>query len=191
MSYTKWNIKEQPTWLINKLSTQLSCNDIVSRLLINRGITEKEEALSFLQPTAKLLHDPFLLNDMDKAVERIANALSSNEKICIYGDYDVDGITSVSTLYLYLKNFTENIVYFIPDRFSHGYGINESALAKIKNDGCTLVITVDTGISAINEIEYSKSIGLDIVITDHHECQDDIPDAVAVVKPKRHESSYY
>lgn len=190
MLYTNWKIKTQPIALVNKLASELDCNDIVSRLLINRGFTDFERAKSFLYPNDDVVHDPYLLNDMESAVKRILKAIENNEKICIYGDYDVDGITSVSVLYMYLKHFTDNLVYFIPDRFNQGYGIHNLALDGIAELGCSLIITVDTGISAVKEIDYAKSLGIDIVITDHHECQAEIPAAYAVVNPKRRDSTY-
>lgn len=190
MLYTNWKIKSQPIALVNKLASELECNDIVSRLLINRGFTDINMAKKFLYPNDDVVHDPYLLNDMDCAVKRILKAIENNEKICIYGDYDVDGITSVSVLYLYLKHFTDNLIYFIPDRFNQGYGIHNLALERIADLGCSLIITVDTGISAVKEIDYAKSLGIDIVITDHHECQAEIPAAFSVVNPKRHDSTY-
>ncbi len=190
MSYINWNIKTQNESLVKELSNKLNCNEIISRLLINRGLTTVDKAEKFLFPKADVVHDPFLLNDMDLAVRRIDEAIYNNERICIYGDYDVDGITSVSVLYLFLKNFSDNITYYIPDRFSQGYGINKTALDNLKNDGCSLIITVDTGISAIEEINYANDIGIDVVITDHHECQKSFPSAIAVINPKRHDSAY-
>lgn len=190
MSYINWNVKTQDNMLVNKLAADLGCSEIVSRLLINRGFVDFNVADEFLNCSSACLHDPYLLNDMDAAVRRITNAIQNKEKIVIYGDYDVDGITSVSVLYLYLKNFTDYVEYFIPDRFSQGYGVNEAALDNIKKRDCQLLITVDTGISAISEIDYAKKIGIDVVVTDHHECQEQLPDAVAIVNPKRRDSTY-
>ncbi len=190
MAYINWNIKSQDINIVNSLSSGLGCSDIVSKLLINRGFTNLDEAAAFLNTCAECVHDPFLLNDMHIAVDRIVSAINKNEKIIIYGDYDVDGITSVSVLYLYIKNFTNNVEYFIPDRFSQGYGVNENALDFIKNKNCQLLITVDTGISAVNEIEYANELGIDVVITDHHECQQILPNALAIVNPKRRDSKY-
>lgn len=190
MSYINWKIKSQDQYNVNRLSSALGCSDIVSRMLINRGLTDVAQACEFLNPDAALIHDPFLLNDMDKATERIMLAIKNHEKICIYGDYDVDGITSVSVLYMYLTRFTNSVEYFIPDRFSQGYGVNENAIKNIADEGCNLIITVDTGISAIEEIDYASTIGVDVIITDHHECQDVLPNAVAIINPKRHDSTY-
>ncbi len=190
MPYINWNIKTQNEHTVKLLSNALSCSDTVSKLLINRGFTDVESATKFLNPDGSLIHDPYSLNDMTKAVEIIVSAISKDKKICIYGDYDVDGITSVSTLYLYLKKFTEKVGYFIPDRFSQGYGINEGAINKIYNDNYDLIITVDTGISAIEEIEYANSLGMTVIVTDHHECQEYLPKAGAVVNPKRKDEKY-
>ncbi len=190
MSYINWNIKSQDMLTVRSLSKELSCSDTVSRLLINRGLSSYDSAYDFLNPAPSCIHDPYLLKDMHEAVEIIKNHILKNKKICIYGDYDVDGITSVSSLYLYLKKFTDNVMYFIPDRFSQGYGVNKEAIDRIKKQGCSLIITVDTGISANSEIEYAKSIGFDVVITDHHECQAFYPPADAIVNPKRPDDSY-
>lgn len=190
MPYINWNIKTQNEHTVKLLSNALSCGDTVSKLLINRGFNNISVAESFLHPDYSDVHDPYLLKDMSKAVETIASALKKDSKICIYGDYDVDGITSVSTLYLYLKNFSKNIGYFIPDRFSQGYGVNEGAIDRIHNDNYDVIITVDTGISAIDEIEYANSLGMTVVVTDHHECQDVLPKANAVINPKRKDEKY-
>lgn len=190
MAYTFWNVKTQDINCVNTLSDALNCSDIVSRLLINRKIATKEQAQHFLYPDNSVDYNPFLLGDMDKAVQRIESAVINGEKICIYGDYDVDGITSVSVLYLYLKNFTSNIEYYIPDRFTQGYGMNDDAVNQIASRGCKLIITVDTGISAFGEAITAKSLGIDMIITDHHECQGQMPHAYAIVNPKRTDNVY-
>lgn len=190
MAYTDWNIKTQDINCVNKLSSALSCNEIVSRLLINRGITNEEQAKQFLNPDNGEDYDPFLLGDMEKAVERIKQAVENQEKIFIYGDYDVDGITSVSVLYLYLKKFTSLVDYYIPDRFTQGYGMNDDAVNLIKKRGCGLIITVDTGISAFSEACTAKALGIDMIITDHHECQGQLPNVYAVVNPKMDNNTY-
>jgi len=190
MSYIDWTIKSQDINKVHNLASSLGCSEIVARLLINRGLADYESASNFLNLSEQMVHDPFMLNDIQIAVDRILFAIKNNEKICIYGDYDVDGITSVSVLYLYLKHFTDCVEYFIPNRFSEGYGVNDNAIKTVADNGVKLIITVDTGISAFSEVEYASSIGVDVVITDHHECQDDLPNAVAVVNPKRHDSTY-
>ncbi|MBQ6052513.1 MAG: single-stranded-DNA-specific exonuclease RecJ [Clostridia bacterium] len=173
---------------------------LMSRLFYNRGFREIAQIDSFFNTSSSSFYDPFLLPDMDKAVDRINKAIADNEKITVYGDYDVDGITSVSVLYRYLSACGANVDYYIPARTEEGYGLNENALLKIYESGTSLLITVDTGTTAVNEVEYGKSIGLDIVITDHHECkvimnndgsyEELIPDAVAVVNPKRPSGQY-
>jgi single-stranded-DNA-specific exonuclease len=137
-----------------------------------------------------MLYDPFLLNDMDKLVDRIIKAKDNNEKICIYGDYDVDGITSITVIYSFLKELGVDVTYYLPGRMEEGYGLNKEALDKLKEDNVKLCITVDCGISAHEQAEYAKKIGLDLCITDHHECTTDLPLAIAVVNPKRLDSTY-
>lgn len=190
MSYIDWKISKQSENEVSLLASELGCSDIVSRLLINRGFNDAKSAKEFLLSDNKVVHDPYLLIDMDKAINRIVEALNNSEKICIYGDYDVDGITSVSVLYLYLMHFTNNLEYYIPDRFSQGYGVNENAIQKISDNGSTLIITVDTGISAFDEIKFASKNNIDVIVTDHHECQNTLPDAIAVINSKRTDSGY-
>ena len=159
-------------------------------LLYRRGYTTPEAASAFIRLEDELFHDPLLLPDMDKAVKRIREAIDNNERIMIYGDYDVDGVTSVSLLYLYLISKGAEVGYYIPNRASEGYGVNRDALADIVKGGNTLIITVDTGVTAIEEAEYCTSLGCDMIITDHHECREELPRAVAVVNPKRSDSRY-
>ena len=159
-------------------------------LLYNRGLVTPELARKFLDRDEIRFHDPFLLDDMDKACERIERALANGERIVIYGDYDVDGVTSVSTLLLYLRSRGADAGYYIPNRAGEGYGINSAALEQLAGEGYTLVVTVDTGITAIAEIELARSLGMDVIVTDHHECPAKLPDAVAVVNPKRAGSRY-
>lgn len=190
MSYINWSIKKQDEHVVKHLSESIGCSNTVSRLLVNRGLQSTSLARGFLNPTSSCVHDPFLLCDMKKAVETIADFISKGKKICIYGDYDVDGITSVSVLYQFLKNFTEKVGYYIPDRFSQGYGVNDGAIDKIYAQNYDLIITVDTGISAVKEVEYANKLGITVVITDHHECQEVLPKAIAVVNPKRKDNTY-
>lgn len=174
--------------------------ELLARLLYNRGIREPNRIFDFFNTTSSRLIDPFLMPDMEKAVDRINKALADNEKITIYGDYDVDGITSVSVLYKYLLSCGANVDYYIPGRTDEGYGLNEHALNKIHETGTTLLITVDTGTTAVDEVIYAESIGIQTVITDHHECKlkinedgtvcELIPQCVAVVNPKRPSGEY-
>ncbi len=186
----KWVIKTQDEALVKELSSQLNITEITARLLINRGYCDVDGAAAFLSKADSFLYDPFLMKDMDKAVERISKAIDKHEKITIYGDYDVDGITSVSILYMYLDMQGANVEYFIPLRDTDGYGLNNTAIKNIADNGTKLIITVDTGITAMEETEYIKSLGLDIVITDHHHCRPELPRACAVVNPRREDCEY-
>ncbi len=161
-----------------------------AQLLVNRGCKNSEEARRFLVKETEQLHDPFLMKDMDSAVERILTAIENEEKIVIYGDYDVDGVTSVSSLYLYLKERDADVGYYIPSRNGEGYGVNCTAIKKLADAGVQLIITVDTGITAVEEVIYARSLGVDVVITDHHECHSEIPETVAVVNPRRPDCEY-
>ena len=189
----KWIIKPEENGCREKakrLSEELSIGTLLSRILVLRGYDTPEKAKIFLSNEAEYLHNPFLLKDMDKAVERILKAVESGERISVYGDYDADGVTSVSSLYMYLKSKGAFIDYYIPNRLTEGYGINISAIDVLKENGTSLIITVDTGITAVEETEYMKKVGIDVVITDHHRCQETIPTATAVVNPKRPDDSY-
>lgn len=186
----KWIVRQQDEQAVARIRDEHRLPDAVARLLYNRGLTEREQIRRFLKnDSMESLHDPFLLTDMDKAVARIEKAVENNEKITIYGDYDVDGITSTVILYQYLSERIDRLDYYIPSRLDEGYGLNTSALESIRNNGTTLLITVDTGTTAVNEIAHAKAMGLDVVVTDHHECMDVLPDC-PVVNPKRKDSCY-
>lgn len=173
-----------------EISRKLGIALPTAQLLVNRGCADSEEARRFLVKETEQLHDPFLMKDMDKAVERIISALENEERIVIYGDYDVDGVTSVSSLYLYLKEHDANVSYYIPSRNGEGYGVSVGAVKKLADTGVQLIITVDTGITAVEEAVYAHSLGIDLVITDHHECHGDLPAAEAVVNPRRPDCPY-
>lgn len=168
-----------------EMSKGLNKEPLIAKLLVDRGVTTEEQAHAFLNPKIEDLKDPFLLVDMDKAVNRIEQAIKMNESIWVYGDYDVDGITSIAILCKYFTHCGLKPSFYIPDRQDEGYGINNQGLEYIKAAGGHLVITVDCGITAIEQAEYAKSIGLDLIITDHHEFQEQLPDAIAVINPKR------
>ncbi len=172
------------------ISEALSVKDVTAKLLAVRGYDTPEKARIFLEKENTRFYDPFLMKDMDKAVDRIVKAVDGGEKITVYGDYDVDGVTSVSTLYLYLRALGADADYYIPSRAGEGYGVNCTAIDKLRASGTSLVITVDTGITAFDETEYIKKLGMGIVVTDHHRCQERLPDADAVVNPKRPDDSY-
>lgn len=186
-----WNLKKQgDTNEVKHLSAALSVNMIIARLLVQRGISSYNEAKSFFRPRLSDLLDPFLMKDMEKAVERVERAISLQEKVIIYGDYDVDGTTSVAMMYSFLKPRIEHIEYYIPDRYSEGYGISPQSINYAVENGFTLVIALDCGIKAVEKIADAKNRGLDFIICDHHNPDEIIPPAVAVLDPKRPDCSY-
>ncbi len=182
MLYRKWQVNKFDDYRVKDLCRQLNIDSLLAKVLLARGVSTKQEALSKYMSIAPL-SDPFLMKDMDKAVERIQTAIENEEKIVIYGDYDVDGVCATATLFSYLESAGANVFYKLPNREKEGYGLNSRVLKKFKDKGVGLVITVDNGISAIDEVEYANSIGLDIVITDHHLPKNQIPKALAVVDP--------
>lgn len=182
-----WNIKKYNEEEIDKISNKYNISKCLAKLLKSR---EVENIDMYLNGTLKDLRDPFLLKDMQKIVDRIKLAINKKEKICIYGDYDVDGITSITIMYKFLSDLGLDVTYYLPDRLQEGYGVNNEALDKIKKEGVSLVITVDCGITAIDEVEYAKSLGLDIAITDHHECTENLPSALAIINPKQKDDNY-
>lgn len=176
--------------IVNEIAKKLNIKLPTAQLLVNRGCSDQETAKAFLGKREEQLHDPFAMLDMDNAAYRIIEGIENNEKIVIYGDYDVDGVTSVSSLYLYLKKHGADVSYYIPCRLGEGYGMSEMAVRKLHDEGCDLIITVDTGITATVEAELAKELGIDIVITDHHECHGELPNAEAVVNPRRPDCTY-
>lgn len=191
----QWNLRTcmgdtETETRIAALASELGVTPTMARLLDTRGYHTASLARAFLHQEETQLHDPFLLRDVEPAVKRIALALERGEKIAIYGDYDVDGVTSVSLLYLYLREKGADVGYYIPCRSREGYGLSNAAIDTLKERGVSLMITVDTGITAIDEIEYAKTIGIETVVTDHHECRQELPRAVAVVNPHRSDDTY-
>lgn len=178
-----WTVPEFDIKIVERLKKDLGLPDFVAKLLTIRGITERKEIERFFHQSE--LMDPLSMKDMDKAVKRIKDAVTSMEKICIYGDYDCDGVTSTAILYLYLQSVYADVMYYIPDRNSEGYGMNLKAIDKIKEQNINLIITVDNGITAVKEIDYANSLGMDVVVTDHHKPLDILPRATAVVDPHR------
>ena len=162
----------------------------ISELLVQRGITTQEEAEKFFHPSLKDMHSPFLMPDMDKAVNRLNKAMGSKERILIFGDYDVDGTTSVALVYKYLQNYYSNIDYYIPTRYDEGYGVSMRAIEEAAQQGVKLIIILDCGIKAIDEIKYAKSLGIDFIICDHHVPDEELPPAVAILNPKLENSTY-
>ena len=181
---------EEANSAISEIIKTLGVSPIIAKLLYNRGYQDPKSATSFIRMENEMLRNPFDMADMMKGVQRIKAALDANEKITVYGDYDVDGVTSVCTLYLYLKSLGANVEYYIPNRSGEGYGVSVGAIDSIKESGTKLIITVDTGITANEEVSYAKSIGVDFLITDHHECRSDLPEAAAVINPHRPDCNY-
>lgn len=172
------------------LQQELGIPEKIARLLSLRGIDTYDKAKSFFRPTLELLHDPFLMKDMDRATERLAKAIRGGEKIIVYGDYDVDGTTATSILYTFLKDFGVDVDYYIPHRFKEGYGINIEGIEYAVRENAQLIVSVDCGITAIEETKIAKEKGIDLIICDHHNVGDQIPDAVAVLDPKREDCEY-
>lgn len=186
----KWILKEKSFPHGNSTTERLGIDKNIADIMINRGIEKLEDIKMYINPSFDFLRDPYLLKGMDKAVKRIKEAISSGEKICIYGDYDVDGVSSTSILKIYFKSISYPVDYYIPNRLEEGYGLNEDAIRYISKMGTQLIITVDCGISSVAEVELAKKLGMDIVVTDHHECQGKIPNAYAVINPKQESCKY-
>jgi single-stranded-DNA-specific exonuclease len=186
-----WNIKKEGDInIIKHLSAALNVNMVIANLLAQRGITTYAEAQSFFRPKLTDLHDPFLMKDMDKAVERLEKAIETQEKVLIYGDYDVDGTTSVAMMYQFLRSRIQNLDYYIPDRYTEGYGISKSSILYAAEQKISLVIVLDCGIKAVEKVQMAKDMGIDFIICDHHNPDDKIPEAVAVLDPKRPDCNY-
>lgn len=175
---------------VREIASALHLHLPTAYLLFNRGCRDAEEAHAFLEKETEQMHDPFAMPDMDEAVERILEAVEEKEHIVIYGDYDVDGVTSVSSLYLYLQSLDAHVTYYIPSRTGEGYGMSRAAVEKLAESGNDLIITVDTGVTAVEEAKLVKALGMELIITDHHECCGELPDAVAIVNPKRPDCDY-
>lgn len=185
-----WNLHTVDPATVTLLKEKLGVTEFLAKLLVAKGLHTPEEATAYIGGGYEQFGDPFLLPDMDKAVARIEKALADHEKILIYGDYDVDGVTASALLLLYLRERGGNADYYIPERISEGYGLNTAAIERFRAGGVTLIITVDSGITASAEVDFASSIGVETVITDHHECREQLPDAVAVVNPHRADSKY-
>ena len=172
------------------LAQQLNIDTSLAQILVQRGIQSFEEAKDFFRPQLSQLHDPFLMKDMEKAIERIDKALAAGEKIMIYGDYDVDGTTSVALAYSFFSQFTADIIYYIPDRHKEGYGISTIGIDHAKANDITLIIALDCGIKSNDKIDYANTLHIDFIICDHHLPGDELPAAIAVLDPKRHDCPY-
>ncbi len=187
----RWILKPKPeASQVQSLAAQLGVENQVAFLLVQRGISSYEEARLFFRPEWKDLHDPFLMKDMQQAVARIEQAIAANEKILIYGDYDVDGTTSVALVFSYLKQFYEHVATYIPDRYQEGYGISYQGIDYAWDNGVTLIIALDCGIKAIDKTAYAREKGIDFIICDHHRPGEVLPEAIAVLDPKRQDCKY-
>ena len=187
----RWTLKKDPNEeVVYKLSKELSIDKTLAKLLAQRGISSFGEAKKFFRPSLDELHDPFLMKDMKVAVDRIQLAIANQENILIYGDYDVDGTTSVSLVYSFLKDFTEQLATYIPDRYAEGYGVSYQGIDFADDNDFSLIIALDCGIKAIDKVAYAKERGIDFIICDHHKPGEEIPKAVAVLNPKRVDCQY-
>lgn len=189
----KWNYQpptQEEIQLRDKLASELDISPVISLLLVQRGLTSVENVKKFFRPSLNDLEDPYLMPDMEKAVQRLNHALGHKEKILIYGDYDVDGTTAVALVYKYLRPFTLNLDYYIPDRYDEGYGISRKSIDYAYENGVTLIISLDCGIKAIDRIAYAKEKGIDFIVCDHHMPDEVLPDAIAVLDAKREDSKY-
>lgn len=185
-----WNILESNNAVVSKLSKALNVSEIVAHLLMLRGITTFEEAKSFFRPEISHLHDPLLMKNMQKAVDRIQAVISNGEKILVYGDYDVDGTTSVAMMYSFLKKKVKEIEYYIPCRYDEGYGISLKGIDYAKDNNFALIIALDCGIRAVNQVDYANKKGVDFIICDHHNPGEKVPEAVAILNPKQIDCDY-
>lgn len=186
----KWNLKYKGVIEEYDLSKKMKISPEIGQILKNRGINNKDDAEIFINPSLEYLRDPFLMKDVKKAVERIEHAIEKNQNIWVYGDYDVDGVSSTSILCIYFDSIGYPVKYYIPNRLEEGYGINEDAIRLLKDQGCDLIISVDCGITSVKEVDTANELGIDVIITDHHEVQEQIPNAYAVINPKQEDCNY-
>jgi single-stranded-DNA-specific exonuclease len=187
----KWILKEGfDESTVRQLSSELGVDPVLSQLLVQRGVHTFEQARSFFRPNLNDLHDPFLMTDMDKAVERVRKAIELKEKILVYGDYDVDGTTAVSLVYSFLRRLTSQIDFYIPERYDEGYGVSYKGIDWAAENNFKLIITLDCGIKANEKVEYARGKGIDMIICDHHLPENELPKAVAVLDPKREDCNY-
>jgi single-stranded-DNA-specific exonuclease len=186
-----WKAKKEPDQqIVKQLVDELNAPEIVAKMLVQRGIDTPEKVKKFFNPKITDLYDPFLMKDMDKAIERIQAAIENGEGVLIFGDYDVDGTTSVALAYSFFKDKFKTIDYYIPDRYAEGYGISNKGIEYAKANGLSLIIALDCGIRSIDKVNYAKTLGIDFIICDHHLPGSEIPDAVAVLDPKREDCEY-
>jgi len=187
----KWQIKTSPApEKVSQLAAELGVDPILATLLLQRGVETFEAAREFFRPSLDSLHDPFLMKDMDVAVERLHEAVVGGQGICVYGDYDVDGTTAGALVYSFLRELTSKVEFYIPDRYEEGSGVSKKGIDTAAKDGCSLLITLDCGIKASDKIDYAKTKKIDTIVCDHHLPDDTLPEAVAILDPKREDDSY-
>jgi single-stranded-DNA-specific exonuclease len=187
----RWVVKEKgDAAIVKRLAGALGVSESLANLMAQRNISTADEATAFFNPSLEYLHDPFLMKDMNIAVDRISTAIKKNERILVYGDYDVDGTTAVALMYSFLKDQYSNVEYYIPDRYKEGYGVSFQGLDFAYQNNCKVVITLDCGIKAVEKVKYARTKGLDVIICDHHYPGDEIPKALAVLDPKQPSCSY-
>ena len=188
---SKWILANPaPAEKVGRLSAEVGIDRVLAELLVRRGVETFEQARAFFRPSLQNLHDPFLMKDMDKAVERLHKAISESEKILVYGDYDVDGTTAVSLVYSFIKRYSDNVDFYIPDRYDEGYGVSVKGVRWAAENGVKLIITLDCGIKANEEIKYAAKHGIDFIVCDHHVPDDELPPAYAILDPKRKDETY-
>jgi len=187
----RWTIKNvEDEYSVKSLADSLNISEILASLLVERNIKTFPEAKQFFRPSLESLHDPFLMDNMEEATTRLIEGLTENQLICIYGDYDVDGTCATSVLYLFLKELDANVEYYIPKRLEEGYGLSKAAIDHVKEKGTSLLITVDCGITAIEETEYANELGMDVIICDHHQPKEVLPNALAILDPLKPSCNY-
>ncbi|MEO5782357.1 MAG: DHH family phosphoesterase, partial [Ginsengibacter sp.] len=188
----RWNILSANTEAVNTLQKSLNINHTLCQILVQRGIDTFEKAKQYFRPELSQLHDPWLMKDMDKAVDRILSAIEKNEKILVFGDYDVDGTTSVACMYKFLQKMyaPQNVEFYIPHRYREGYGVSKMGIDFAKENNFSLIISLDCGIKSIELIAYAKNLGLDFIVCDHHLPDDELPPAIAILNPKQKDCKY-
>ncbi|MFT4598583.1 MAG: single-stranded-DNA-specific exonuclease, partial [Arenicella sp.] len=186
-----WKQKSAPDQaLVDVLTSELNAPELIAKMLVQRGVDSPDKVKKFFNPRIGDMHDPFLMKDMDKAIERIQLAQDNKEGVLIFGDYDVDGTTSVALAYSFFKDKFDKIDYYIPDRYKEGYGISNAGIDYAKENGLSLIIALDCGIRSIDKVEYATSLGIDFIICDHHLPGNELPAAVAILDPKRKDCEY-
>lgn len=190
---TIWNIhtlSPEEQQIATRLSEELEISPLAGQILVSRGLRTAAEARAYIRPSLDSLHDPFLMRDMTAAVDRLERAIQQKERIMVYGDYDVDGITAVALMFSFLRTQTDNLIYYIPDRYKEGYGVSFEGIDKAEQEGCTLIVALDCGIKSVDKVAYATEKGIDFIVCDHHTPGEEIPKAVAVLNMKRVDCQY-